>query len=100
MNPLPIRLLLEARQEFDDAIDWYAQRDKSLAIDFVIKIRNVFNRIAVLPKMHHAVYRDVRKAVVKRFPYVVFYREEAMELIVISIIHSARHDDVWKQRVT
>ncbi|MFT3881542.1 MAG: type II toxin-antitoxin system RelE/ParE family toxin [Gemmatales bacterium] len=99
MTPLPVRLLPEARQEFDEAIEWYAHQNKSLAIDFVTNIRNVLNRIAVLPKMHRVVYRDVRKAVVKRFPFVVVYREEATELIVVSIIHTARHDDVWKQRV-
>ncbi len=76
MNPLPIRLLPEARQEFDDAIDWYAQRDKSLAIDFVIKIRNVFNRIAVLPKMHHAVIEMSERLLLNDFRMWLFIEKK------------------------
>lgn len=99
MKMLPVRLLPEARAEFDQAIDWYAEIDRALAIDFVAKIRDVFERISLLSQLHTVVYRNVRKAAVKRFPYVVVYQTGQGEVIVISIIHTARHDEVWIARV-
>jgi plasmid stabilization system protein ParE len=95
---LPIRLLLEARAEFDAAVDHY-QQQAGLGFDFIAKVRDVFNRIASIPQMHAVVYKDVRKAVVKRFPYVVLYREEAEEVIVVAVFHSSRDPAVWQSRV-
>ena len=39
-----------------------------------------------------------RKAVVSRFPYVVLYREEAGEVVVISVFHTARDPSIWQSR--
>ncbi len=96
---LPPRLLPEARAEFDEAADWYESQKAGLGVDLVAKVGAVFKRIAVNPKLHAAVYNDVRKAVVARFPYVVLYREEAGVLIVISVFHTSRNPAVWKSRV-
>jgi hypothetical protein len=65
---LPIRLLPEARAEFDAAANWYEQQQAGLGVTFVSRVREVLNRIAVTPRLHAAVYQDVRKAVVKQFP--------------------------------
>lgn len=68
---LPIRLLPEARIEFDEATDWYEQQRPGLGATFVARVREVFDRIAADPQRHAAVYLDVRKALVPKFPYVV-----------------------------
>ena len=41
-------------------------------------------------KMHGIVLRDIRKAVVTDFPYVVYYRVELTRVIVIAVIHGNR----------
>ncbi len=46
------------------------------------RVRTVLNHIAANPELHVAVYGDVRKARVSRFPYVVLYREEPGEVIL------------------
>lgn len=87
-----------AKQEFDAAADWYEQQQAGLGIDFVDRVRTVLHRIASDPGLHRAVYGDVRKAAVTRFPYVVLYREEPGEVIVISVFHTARDPSIWKSR--
>ena len=96
---LPIRLLPEAKDEFDAAADWYELQHTGLGIDFVARVREVFQRIAVTPRLHGVVYQDVRKAIIKRFPYIVLYREDQGEIIVISIFHTSRDPSVWQSRV-
>src|SRR6266404_5791629 len=95
---LPVRFLPEAKEEFDAAADWYEQRQIGLGIDFVTKIREVVRSVAQNPRMHAKVYGDVRKAVVKRFPYLVLYREDATEVIIVSVFHSSRNPGIWKKR--
>jgi plasmid stabilization system protein ParE len=96
---LPIRLLPEARAEFDAAADWYEQQRAGLGVDFVARVREVLDRIAANPQLHAAVYGDVRKGVVRRFPYVVLYKEEAGEVVVIAVFHTARDPSIWQSRV-
>ena len=91
---LPVRLLPEAKAEFDAAADWYEQQRPGLGVDFIARVRVVLNRIGTHPRIHAAVYGDVRKAVVARFPYVVLYREEAAEVVVIAVFHTARSLDL------
>jgi hypothetical protein len=64
----------------------------------VARVREVLNRIAGNPKLHATVYADVRKAGVKRFPYVVLYREEPAEVVVISVFHTSRDPGIWQSR--
>lgn len=96
---LPVRFPPEAQAEFDDAVDWYRVRGTDLARDFVARIRAVVTRVAANPKMHAVVHSDVRKAVVGRFPYIVLDREEAGELIVVSVFHTSRDPGDWQSRV-
>lgn len=96
---LPVRLLPEAKAEFDSAADWYEQQRAGLGIDFVARVREVLNRISANPQLHPIVYNDVRKAVGRRFPYVVLYREDAGEVVVIAVFHTARDPAIWQSRV-
>ena len=48
--------------------------------------------------MHAAVFADVRKAVVARFPYTVFYRAEATRVQVLAVFHSRRDPSIWQGR--
>jgi plasmid stabilization system protein ParE len=41
----------------------------------------------------------VRRALVTKFPYVVLYREDQGEIIVIAVFHTSRNPSVWQSRV-
>jgi plasmid stabilization system protein ParE len=95
---LPIRFLPEAKFDFDDAVDWY-EKHTGLGKELVARVNEVLNRISLNPRLHAVTYKDVRKAVVRRFPYLVLYREEAGEVVVISVFHCSRDPSVWQSRV-
>jgi toxin ParE1/3/4 len=96
---LPIRFLPEARDEFDEATDWHEQQRPGRGADFVARVRDVLDRIAANPQLHATVYGDARKAVVAKFPYVVVYREEAGEVVVIAVFHTSRDPSIWQSRI-
>ena len=97
MRP-PVRLLPEARAEFDEATDWYEGRRAGLGATFVARVREVFDRIASDPHRHAAMHLDIRKTSVPKFPYVILYREELVEIVVVSVFHTSRDPSVWKSR--
>jgi toxin ParE1/3/4 len=95
---LPVILLPEAQAEFDEAVDWYEQQ-AGIGAQFIARVQEVFTRISANPAIHQIVYKDVRRAVVRRFPYSVIYREEPGRVVVISVFHGRRDPSVWQGRV-
>ena len=95
---LPIALRDEAQAEFDEAFDWYESKRAGLGSEFVAEIQKVFDRIAVTPLLHRAVLADIRKAVVRRFPYCVYYRPHADRIEVIAVFDTRRDPTVWQGR--
>jgi plasmid stabilization system protein ParE len=96
---LPVVLLPEAQDEFDDAFDWYEQQRPGLGLTFVGRVQDAFDRIAANPLMYRIVFQDVRKAVVRQFPYHVLFREEAHQTLVLAVFHNRRDRSVWRARV-
>jgi len=95
---LPIVLRDEAQAEFDEAFDYYEHQRPGLGIAFVARVQEVLDRIAVNPHMHAVVFADIRKAVVGKFPYSVFYRAEPARVQVIAVFHSSRDPAIWQGR--
>lgn len=88
----------EARAEFDEAFDWYDAQRAGLGSEFTAAVQKVFDRIAASPRIHQVVFEDVRKGVVRRFPYGVFYRPHADRVEVLAVLHSSRDPAVWRSR--
>jgi plasmid stabilization system protein ParE len=87
-----------AQREFDEAVDYYEQRQTGLGERFADAVQSIMRRISRNPLAHAIVYKDVRKAVVQRFPYVIYYRVETTQVIVIAVFHSKRNPKIWKSR--
>ena len=95
---LPVVLRDEAQAEFDEAFDWYDTKRAGLGSEFVAEVQKVFDRIAANPLMHRAVFADIRKGVVRRFPYCVFYRPHADRVEVIAVFQTSRDPSIWQGR--
>jgi len=96
---LPVVLRAEAEAEFDEAFDWYEARRAGLGAEFAAEVQTVFDRIAATPLMHSIVKADIRKAVVRRFPYCILYRPHADRIEVLAVFHTSRDPSVWQDRV-
>ena len=94
----PVILLDAARAEFDEAYDYLQGQRLGLGEEFAEKVRAVFTRIATTPKLHQVVLKGVRRAVVSKFSYCVYYREEADCIRVLSVFHTSRDPAIWQGR--
>jgi len=96
---LPVVLIPEACDEFDEAFDWYQLQKAGLGIAFADRVQQVYDRISAAPEMYRIVRQDVRKAGVRRFPYSVYYRVEATRIVVLAVFHGKRDPRVWQARI-
>ncbi len=45
------------------------------------------------------VYKDARCALLRRFPYAIYYRVKRDRIVVIAVFHSSRDPREWQSRV-
>jgi plasmid stabilization system protein ParE len=95
---LPITFRRAARSEFDQAHDWYEEQKTGLGDEFREQVERVLDRIAAMPEIHQVVYKDIRRAVVSRFPYSVFYRVKPDKIVVLAVFHGKRNPAIWQAR--
>jgi toxin ParE1/3/4 len=58
----------------------------------------VLERIATQPDFYAVAWNGVREALVPGFPYCVYYREEAGQVLVLAVFHSSRDPSIWQGR--
>jgi len=64
----------QARQEFDAAGDWYERERPGLGQAFLAEVERVLQRIVSNPDTFPEVLVGIRKAVIKRFPYCLYFK--------------------------
>ena len=88
----------EAEIEFNDAIDYYEKIESGLGYDFASEVYSTINRTVSLPKAWSVISGDIRRSLVKRFPYGILYSEEQSGIYIIAVMHLHRFPDYWKHR--
>jgi toxin ParE1/3/4 len=71
------------------AHDWYEQRSPGLGKDFVRMIDAALASIARNPDLFPPIYRGLRRVLIRRFPYAVFYRIDPDAVRVVAVLHTA-----------
>jgi len=94
-----IRFHPEADAEFQEAIRWYGRQRMGLDAEFVLCVEEVLERIGRWPEMFPVVHRHARRAIVRRFPFVIIFEIGHEEIRVLSVFHSRRDPAQWRSRV-
>jgi plasmid stabilization system protein ParE len=94
-----IRFTPDADAELAEARQWYAHQREDLDLEFMQSVDDALSRVVRNPYTYPIVYRVLRRAVVRRFPFAVFYEVKADEMQVVAVFHSRRDPEIWKSRV-
>jgi len=93
-----IRLRAEAESDLFDAAAWYERQRKGLGQEFVDAIERAFDRISDNPLQFPVMGRGIRRALLSRFPFGVFFRIEPEQVTVLAVLHASRHPARWRER--
>jgi plasmid stabilization system protein ParE len=96
---LPLYFHLSVRSEMDEAFGWYEAQRAGRGEDFLGSVREALDRIQDYPEMHPTVYRDVRRILIRRFPYGVYYTVGTNQITIIAVYHGKRDPAVWRSRI-
>ena len=96
-----VRLLREAEAEVDAAARWYEARREGLGDRFLSELQQVLDRIRLRPLEPQVLRlgkREVRRRLLKHFPYAVVYEVRESECLVVAVAHLARRPGYWRSR--
>ena len=97
-----IRLVLSPEAEADalSAFRFYEERREGLGERFRDHVGLALTRVQNNPEEAPVIYRDLRRKLVQRFPYMVLYRLYPGLLYVVAVMHARQNPVIWKRRAS
>lgn len=92
-----LRIRPEAERDLAEGLAWYEKRQSDLGREFVLAVEAALETIERYPESHPRVHGDTRRALLRRFPYGVFYLIEPDRIIVLAVMHASRDPRRWQQ---
>jgi hypothetical protein len=94
-------LITEAKADVREAYQWYEEQAFGLGMDFLRCVEAVLTSIQRTPQLYPIVYETYRRALVRRFPFAVFFEHDVSEnqCTVYSIFHCSQSPEKWKDRL-
>lgn len=97
MTP-PVVWLAEADAELKAALAWYDDVRPELGERFARAIEATVMAIVQNPLQFQLVYRGLRRAGVRRFPYGIFFEIQESRILVVACFHGRRDPKRWQVR--
>ena len=67
--------------------------------DFTLEVYSAVELIITYPKAWPIMEGEVRRSLVKRFPYGILYTEEGKDIFVVAVMNLHREPGYWKYRI-
>ena len=95
---LPVVTRPAAAAEIQTAYRWYERKREGLGSEFLEAVHKMVNAIVENPERFPTVRKDIRRAVLRRFPYSIFYRIVSAHVVVVACFHGKRNPRDWRSR--
>ncbi|HUE16804.1 MAG TPA: type II toxin-antitoxin system RelE/ParE family toxin [Planctomycetaceae bacterium] len=92
-------LLPPAKRDIKKGYDWYEEQRHAMGDVFLERVEECLASIRRNPKAFQLVAKDARRAVVKQFPYVVFFKTEDKVIYVYAVFHTSQDPQKWMDRL-
>jgi plasmid stabilization system protein ParE len=80
-----------AEQDIREAVDWYEGEEPELGARFLDELQSTLNRLRMMPLQFPSVGKGVRRALLRRFPYAIYFvMPDEARAVVIAVLHQRR----------
>lgn len=86
----------QAQTDIREAARWYEGRESGLGIRFVAQLHTMLQQISENPLRFPIVSENVRRALLQRFPYSVYFINQEDSVAIIAVLHQHRRPDMWQ----
>jgi hypothetical protein len=89
----------EAEEEFVEAIEYYELCEDGLGYDFSVQVYLAIERTVSHPSAWPIIENDIRRSLVRRFPFGIVYAQEQDGILILAVMHLHRDPDYWRHRI-
>jgi plasmid stabilization system protein ParE len=93
-------ILPEAEQDVALAYMWYEEQEFGLAEEFLRRVDACIQFIRRNPEMYQVAHQSYRRAVVRRFPYVIFDEHSDTTVVVYAVFHCSQDPKKWRSQLS
>ena len=97
---LPLRFLSEATEEISEIRMWYDGQRPGLGEEFLLQLNHALVEIQNRPLSFPRVTSTAHRAILKRFPYCLYFVIREEDFVVLAVLYGGRKPDIWKRRWT
>ncbi len=94
-----VRFRPEVADDLCEAIEWYDSKRIGLGVEFVAQYWSAIERISSHPLAYAVTQTGLRACRLGRFPYVIHFRCNDDEIIVLAVMFGGRDTSAWIDRV-
>ena len=91
-----LRYSPEALADVEGARDWYDGQLPGLGTEFLDEVDAAIARVMEHPLAFPVVDGSIRRVLLKRFPYALFYDPELE--VILAVMHVRRRPNAWRER--
>lgn len=92
---LPVVYRRKVGRDLAGGFGYYEGQSAGLGERFLSTVDSAFDAIERYPEMFSRVHGEVRRTVLSKFPYAVFFRVEPKRVVVLAVLHTARDPKLW-----
>lgn len=89
----------EAEHDLQSAFIWYEKQRPGLGEDFLLRIEAAFESLLYDPFIIAPIHKDIRRKLIRRFPYGIYFFADDLNLCIIAVLHAKQHPKTWQRRV-
>ena len=96
---MTLRLRPEAQSDMLEAAHWYEDREPGLGSVLIAAIDDALVRIEAGPLRYPKRHKRLRRALVQRFPYSIFFDFDGADVVVFAVWHQSRATKILDDRL-
>ena len=94
-----LTILPQAELDVSDAAAWYEERRTGLGDEFLDELDSVLRRVIKDPLQFPPVKNHIRRALLRRFPYSVYFGVTGETVELVAVLHQHRDPRGWEKRI-
>ena len=92
------RFVSPAEREMVQAAQYYNSKVPNLGAEFLHEVKKAIKQLKADPDAAQKVRGEVRRRLIRRFPFGVLYRIDPDEIVILAVMHLSRRPDYWHGR--
>ena len=98
MSATRVLFTAAAQADLDEALNWYEAHAPEIVPGFHEALRATVERIGKNPKQFSPGRHETRRALLRKFPYLIIFREVRQTIYIVGVFHTSRDPIVWERR--